>query len=138
MSYEKLHEISKATALFASIQTLLEWDQETNMPNDEASYRGQQVSAIANLVHKHKTAPKFVKALKSLINLETGAILDPSLPPPLQASLREYRRDYSKPANSPPRLSNSFLIRPRKGCMLGATQKHIIFFPISRPTSKRS
>ncbi|HEY5259616.1 MAG TPA: carboxypeptidase M32 [Rhabdochlamydiaceae bacterium] len=101
MSYQKLHETSKATSLFASIQSLLEWDQETYMPNDAADYRGQQVSAIANLVHKQKTSPKFVKELKSLINLETGAVLDTTLSPQLHASLREYRRDYLQASKIP-------------------------------------
>lgn len=108
MSYQKLHEISKATSLLASIQMLLEWDQETYMPKDAAEYRGQQVSLMANLVHKQKTAPKFVKTLKSLVDLESGAILDPSLSKEICASLREYRRDYMQASKLPASLVKLF------------------------------
>ncbi len=93
MNQKKLHQISRETATLAAVLGLLEWDQETYMPSDGAEFRGLQIEALADLVHKRRTSTKFVKALKSLIDLDTGAILDPALPEAAQAALREYRRD---------------------------------------------
>jgi carboxypeptidase Taq len=103
--YTKLHNISKEIATLAAIEGLLEWDQETYMPHGAISLRSSQKEMMASFVHKQKTGPKFSKALKSLIDLETGAVLNPSLPPAKQAALREWRRDYLKLI----KLPNSFV-----------------------------
>lgn len=103
--YSQLHELSKSTALLASIETLLDWDQETVMPKDAIHFRSLQIEMIASLVHKSKTSKSFAKLLNQLIDIETGEIQHSSLSLEQIAALREWRRDYIK-AN---KLPNSFV-----------------------------
>jgi len=92
--YQKVLAISKVAALYTSVQSLLQWDQETYMPAEAIEYRALQAEAIASLLHKQKTSNKFSLALSKLIDLPTGLILDPNLSEPKRAALREWRRDY--------------------------------------------
>lgn len=93
-NYSKLHEISKMGAILGSINSLLEWDHETYMPQAANGLRSLQVETMASLVHRHKTSPKFIKALSLLINLESGEIIDENLSDAQKAALREWRRDH--------------------------------------------
>ena len=88
-----MHELSKKAYLLASIQSLLEWDQETFMPHDAAAFRSSQIELLASLYHQEKTSSSFAKALSALIDLESGEIRDSSLSTPQIAALREWRRD---------------------------------------------
>jgi len=103
--FSKLHDISKEIATLAATEGLLEWDQETYMPSKAISLRSAQKEMMASFVHKQKTGPKFSKTLKSLIDLETGNVLNPSLSLEKQAALREWRRDFLKEV----KLPNSFV-----------------------------
>lgn len=107
-NYSKLHELSKTAALLHSIYYLLEWDQETYMPEQAIGVRSMQAELMANLEHKQKTGPAFGKALAKLIDLESGAILDSSLSPEKRAALREWRRDYLKQKKLPASFVKNF------------------------------
>lgn len=104
-AYDKLHKMSKTATLMGSIETLLDWDQETFMPAEGIENRAQQNEIIASLVHQKRTSKAFAKVLSSLIDLESGEIKDKSLSPAHAAALREWRRDYNKAA----KLPNSFV-----------------------------
>ena len=99
--YDQLHALSKTTALLTSIESLLEWDQETFMPADAIQGRALQIEWLASLVHKNRTSPAFAKRLGRLIDIKTGAIQDASLSPKEMASVREWRRDYLKAVKLP-------------------------------------
>lgn len=92
--YSQLHNLSKTTALFSSIEQLLEWDQETYMPKEAIHLRSMQVEMLASLVHKNKTSKTFAKLLNELIDIESGEIKNAELPSSKIAALREWRRDY--------------------------------------------
>jgi carboxypeptidase Taq len=94
--YQAILSISKRAAIYNSVQSLLEWDQETYMPAEAIEFRGMQTEAMASLVHQQRTSPEFGKALGQLIDLSTGQILDNNLSTAQQAALREWRRDYMK------------------------------------------
>ncbi len=87
--------------VLASVQGLLEWDQETMMPKDGIELRASQIEVVADLLHKKKISKAFAKLLSSLIDLKSGRILDESLPHHQKAALREWRRDYLKSAKLP-------------------------------------
>jgi carboxypeptidase Taq len=84
--YDQVWELSKETALMTSVCRLLEWDQETYMPQGAIEARSMQVEKLATLAHKMGTAPKFGKLLAQL---ETTDV-----PMPRKAAVREWRRDY--------------------------------------------
>ena len=99
--YDHLATLSYRAALLSGIGMLLEWDQETLMPKGGIELRSKQSELIAGLLHKEKTGKEFEQALQSLIDLETGTILDHSLTARQKASVRELRRDYLKEAKLP-------------------------------------
>lgn len=107
-AYETLLEISKGHAVIGSVAELLSWDQETYMPQDGIELRGLQSEALAALLHKEKTSPKFIKALRALINPETKEIVDTNTTKQQQAALREWSRDYLKDSKIPASLVRQF------------------------------
>lgn len=100
-AFKQLLEISTKTALYNTINMLLEWDQETYMPKAAIALRGKQFELLAYLIHKEKTSKKFARLLSSLIDLETGSILSPKTSEEQKATLREWRREYNKVTKLP-------------------------------------
>jgi carboxypeptidase Taq len=88
-----------------SVEALLDWDQETHMPKDAIDIRSQQIELMASWIHRQKTSKGFVKALSTLIDVETGTIVDERLSLAQIAALREWRRDYLLSA----KLPNAFI-----------------------------
>ena len=106
--YSKLHELSRHARTLTGIAFLLEWDQETYMPPAGAGIRSEQLKTLAGLTHKEKTSKKYAKALSRLIDLPSGKILSDHLPPPQQAALREWRRDYFHDTALPTKFVKDF------------------------------
>lgn len=92
--YEQLSELSKEITTWGSVSFLLEWDHETYMPKDAIEFRSSQNSLVMAHAHKLKIGSKFKKLLQSLINLETGEVLDSSLSAPQKSALKSWRHDY--------------------------------------------
>lgn len=93
-NYKRLHEVSRNSRILQGITSILDWDQETYMPSDATAIRSEQLKVMAGIVHKSKTGRPFANALGKLIDIESGKILAPSLPPEQQAALLRWRRDY--------------------------------------------
>lgn len=108
LNYKRIVEIAKTSAVLNSINNILEWDQETYMPPEGISIRSAQIEAMATIVHKSKTSPRFAKALAKLIDLNTGNYLDASLTQEQKGALREWRRDYLKQAKLPAAFVKKF------------------------------
>ncbi len=94
--FEELHKISREVKIFQGISSLLIWDQETHMPKDAANIRASQLEALAKLIHKARTSPKFSKALSRLIDLSTGEIKQKGLDPAREQAVILFRKDYLK------------------------------------------
>jgi carboxypeptidase Taq len=116
--FDKLFELSKAFYAWRSVQELLEWDQEVMMPPAAIDYRAYQSSLVAGQIHTLKTEKKFSSLLKKLIDIESGAILDPSLSHEECAALRSWRRDHLLAT----KLSSSFV---KKWVILTTTSCHL-------------
>lgn len=93
-TYNQLLKLSRSSALLQSVHYLLDWDQETYMPQEAIGMRSEQSEMIASLVHKKKTSKKFATALSSLMDLKTGHIHDNKLSKEQIAALKRWRRDY--------------------------------------------
>lgn len=92
--YQELHETSKRAKTLQGISSLLQWDQETYMPSNAATYRSDQLKLLAGLIHKEKTGKEFSSVLSKLIDIESGEILQNNLSPKQKAALKEWRREY--------------------------------------------
>ena len=65
-NFKELCELVRETALLESTAALLEWDQQTQLPEAGHDYRSQQVTYLATLIHEKKTAPKLGELLANL------------------------------------------------------------------------
>lgn len=107
-NYDALKAISKKARTLGGISSLLEWDQETYMPEGAAPIRGEQLKVLAGIIHKERTSPRFKKVLGKLIDLKTGEILDPQLSEPQKAAVKEWREDYRKETALPAKFVQDF------------------------------
>ncbi|MCK4934552.1 MAG: carboxypeptidase M32 [Simkaniaceae bacterium] len=104
-SYQNILELVKETKLLESISYLLQWDQDTYMPEQGIGIRSMQSECIASLKHQKLTSNELKSALEKLIHLDTGEILDHTLSEEETAVLKEVRRDFQLAA----KLPNSFV-----------------------------
>lgn len=93
-NYQDLHNISRQTFLLQGISHLLEWDQETFMPQDAGLIRSEHLEIMAGLIHDRKTNKIFSKALSKLIDLESGEVISKGLNAAQQAAVQRWHRDY--------------------------------------------
>lgn len=92
--YKKLFDQSLRIHHLEGISSLLDWDQETYMPQGAANVRGDQCQTLAGIIHEEKISRKFTAPLSNLIDLKTGKILVKNLSKRQQSAVREWRRDY--------------------------------------------
>jgi len=95
-TYNLLIAELKEIAVFGSVNSLLNWDERTQMPPRASAYRAEQLSAMAKLLHQRFTAPRIGEWLSQL---EAG---------PLDAdatvNVRETRREYDRAVKIPESL----------------------------------
>lgn len=94
--YSQLFKVSKHIRTLEGISQLLNWDQETYMPEAASGIRSEQIELLAGLIHKERTSPLFTTLLGRLIDIETGHILVEDLSPAQEAAVKLWRRDYRK------------------------------------------
>jgi carboxypeptidase Taq len=85
-----IHDLQQA-------QGVLDWDQQTMMPRRGTTQRGQQLAALATVIHEKLTAPKLGDVMTAL---EEKDDLDPLL----QADLRELKRERDRAVKIPEEL----------------------------------
>ena len=64
-AWSKLGSYLKDTQILGSIQSTLYWDQNTVMPNKGSSWRGEQLTYLAKILHARNSSDEFL----NLINL---------------------------------------------------------------------
>jgi carboxypeptidase Taq len=91
---------ARRTAVLASVDAVLGWDQQTMLPTAAGSYRAEQAAAVATLAHAARIDPVQGERLEALAEgpLATGGTADQ------QATIRLLWRDHQKQARLPPRL----------------------------------
>ena len=58
----------KETQILGSIQNSLYWDQNTGMPKKGASWRSEQLTYIAKVLHKRNSSEEFSNLIQSAKN----------------------------------------------------------------------
>jgi len=64
--YQTVCQYARRTAVLASIQELLGWDERTQMPAAGAEHRAEQSTLLAGLIHQRWVDPKFGDQLEEL------------------------------------------------------------------------
>ena len=77
-AYHELVRIHQSIALLSSTKSLLEWDEETTMPEGGALHRSRQVAELAGRIHQELVDPKVAELLaivaeSDLVRDATGA-----------------------------------------------------------------
>jgi carboxypeptidase Taq len=96
--YEKLVADTRETAMLASVEALLEWDERTMMPAAAGEYRAEQITYLAGMLHRRRTDPKLGEWLNTL----TAEKLDPHSDE--GATVREMKRKYERQVKLPQAL----------------------------------
>ena len=95
-AYTKLRGLLRDSAVIGSVNAVLWWDQETQMPAGGAGLRGDQLAAMSRIAHQRQTDPRIGELLGACES-------DPSLSsdPVEAANLREIRWDYERATKLP-------------------------------------
>ncbi len=89
--FAELCTLSRQAATLNSVESMLNWDQETYMPTAGAGHRAEQQAILAALVHERRTSPR-VGELIAACEKDRALTGDPMSP--AAAAVREFRRDY--------------------------------------------
>jgi len=92
--YPQLRALQREAATLASVNHLLNWDQETYMPHAAGDFRSDQQSLVAGMVHERKTSPR-------LGELIAACEADTALDARAKASVRGMRRDFDRETKLP-------------------------------------
>ncbi len=65
IQWHKLGAYLKETQILGSIQSTLYWDQNTGMPKRGASWRSEQLTYIAKILHKRNSSEKFSDLIRA-------------------------------------------------------------------------
>ena len=94
------HELLEANYL-KSAEALLQWDQETYMPEGSGPARADQISYLSGLIHNKLTGENLRAALDELIDLESGELRTITLNEKETRLVKEAWKDFRKEASLP-------------------------------------
>ena len=81
-SYDELMGMVRDEATLASIEALLEWDEETSMPAGAVEGRSEQLALLAGLLHERGTDPRLgelqIQNLPVTLSRTPGAVRTPA------------------------------------------------------------
>ncbi len=90
--YQQLCDHVRETALLASVEELVGWDERTCLPVAAGPYRAEQITYLAGIVHQRRTDPRIGEWLCTL----TGSALAEDPHSPSGTTIRQLRREYDK------------------------------------------
>ncbi|MFV2065962.1 MAG: carboxypeptidase M32 [Pirellulales bacterium] len=99
-AYEQLVLHARETALLASIEGLLGWDERTMLPTQGGPYRAEQMSFLAGEIHRRQTDPRVGEWLAEL----DGSNLIANPHSDAGATVRGIRRRHERQAKLPQSL----------------------------------
>ena len=96
-TYESLVRDLKEVGLLASINSVLGWDERTQLPPRGAEHRSEQTALLARLTHERFTDPRIGQKLDALEESAQSAEPDSDL----AVNVRETRRTYERARKLP-------------------------------------
>ncbi len=94
-AYDRLLNQLKSLHLIQSVQGLLGWDEQVNLPPKSAGFRAEQMAEMARLAHETASDPELGAALTELESQLDALSADQ------QVVVREARRDYDRVVRLP-------------------------------------
>jgi len=76
MSIQELKGILLEIKKLGSIESVLQWDQETYMPAGSGDIRAEHIAYVSSLAHSMHTGERFYSLLEKIVDMETGEPLD--------------------------------------------------------------
>ncbi|MBC8352062.1 MAG: carboxypeptidase M32 [Planctomycetes bacterium] len=100
VTFDKLCDHARETALLQSVAELLGWDERTKMPPAAGAYRAEQMTYLSSLAHRRQTDPQLGEWLDELVvsDLASDRHSDAG------ATIRQMRREYDKLTKLPQSL----------------------------------
>jgi carboxypeptidase Taq len=98
--YEEVCRYARQTAVLASIEAVLDWDERTMLPPAGTEHRAQQESLLAGMIHDRWTNAEFGQWLAELVEDPLSA--DPA--GEAGVNLRRLKREYDKKVKLPKSL----------------------------------
>jgi len=96
-TYDQLCRHVRQTAVFATIESLLYWDERCMMPPRAAAFRAEQAAQLAGLIHERQTDPRLGEWLNELAASPLAA--DPHSDS--GTTIRQLKRLYEKKTRLP-------------------------------------
>ena len=72
-TYREVCRHARQTAVLASVNELLGWDERTQLPPAGGEHRAEQSTMLAGMVHRRWIDPKFGEQLEQLVGTELPA-----------------------------------------------------------------
>lgn len=110
-NYADLCQLVREASTLGSISSLLNWDQETYMPEAGVDARAQQQGLLAGIVHERRTHPR-IGELLAACESEVGSAIEAGSAE--AANIREMRRDYNLATKLPKSLVEEWAITTSK------------------------
>src|SRR5262245_27839719 len=99
-TYTDLLRSVREHAVLASAASVLEWDEQTNLPPQGSAHRGEQMALLARLGHEMFTDPAIGERLAHIEGSEL--VREPESD--AAANVREIRRQYNRAVKLPKEL----------------------------------
>ena len=98
--YEKVCGHARQTALLATVESLLGWDERTLMPAAGAAHRAEQMTLLAGMIHRRQTDPQLGEWLAELADSPLAADEHSET----GTTIRQLKRQYDKQVKLPQSL----------------------------------
>ncbi len=103
-AYQELLQLARELALIGSANSVLNWDQEVNMPPKGAEWRAEQSAYLSGLSHRKAIDPKVNELLAAIE--ESDLVSDPLSD--VAVNVREWRREYDRATKLPTEFVEEF------------------------------
>lgn len=98
--FDELCQLARQDSYLQTSLALLEWDQQTKLPDQGGAYRADQITYLAGEIHKRQTMPQRGELIDQL--LETELAGDPNSD--AGATIGQLKRDFDKKMRLPQSL----------------------------------
>jgi carboxypeptidase Taq len=99
-TFAQLCQHVRETAMLASIDSLLNWDERTYMPLEAGPYRAEQITLLSGMIHKRRTDPRLGEWLDELLQSDLARDRHSDQ----GATIHELKREYDKRVKLPQAL----------------------------------
>jgi len=126
--YQEVCQYARRTAVLASIDAVLGWDERTQMPAAGAEHRAEQSTVLAGLIHQRWVDPKFGQQLEELSDLQGDAGI----------VIRRLKRQYDKKVKLPQSLVEELARTAVLGQQAWQEARQKDDFPLFRPLLEKT